>query len=181
MGYLAASGRVRAGEVVGCRTLGGGVSNRTVLVALPDGRAWVLKQALERLRVKEPWFSDPARIRREAEGLRWLQRMAPEGAITPLVFEDPAENLLAMQAVPQPHENYKSLLLNGRVRAKPRSISRSSLDRCWVWCIAPPLRPDRKWPGPSTTARSSSRFGWNRTINLRRGGNLLRPVFMASL
>jgi hypothetical protein len=113
--YLKASGRIAAGEAVVCRTLAGGVSNRTVLVDLPGGGAWVLKQALARLRVKEQWLSDPARIRREADGLRWLGLLAPPGAITPLVFEDPAENLLAMQAVPEPHENYKSLLLDGRL------------------------------------------------------------------
>jgi tRNA A-37 threonylcarbamoyl transferase component Bud32 len=113
--YLGASGRIPAGEAVVCRTLSGGVSNRTVLVDLPGGRAWVLKQALARLRVKAEWLSDPARIRREADGLRWLARLAPPGTITPLVFEDPAENLLAMQAVPAPHENYKSLLMEGRL------------------------------------------------------------------
>ena len=35
--------------------------------------------------------------------------------ITPLVFLEPAEHLLAMGAVPQPHENWKALLLAGRL------------------------------------------------------------------
>jgi aminoglycoside phosphotransferase (APT) family kinase protein len=113
--YLIATARVGAGVTVACQTLAGGVSNRTVLVQLGDGRTWVLKQALERLRVAETWLSDPARIDREAEGLRWLAQLAPAGTITPLIFHDPAENLLAMQAVPAPHENYKSLLLGGRL------------------------------------------------------------------
>ena len=60
-----------------------------------------MKQALPKLRVKADWFSDPARVRREAEGLRWLPRFAPPGTITPLVFEDPENFLLAMEAVPQ--------------------------------------------------------------------------------
>ena len=64
---------------------------------------------------RSDWFSDPARIRREAEALRWLPKLAPPGTITPLVFEDPEQHLLAMQAVPQPHENWKSMLLAGRV------------------------------------------------------------------
>src|SRR5947199_8263897 len=101
--YLREAGRVGPGETVRPRVLAGGVSNRTVLVELPDRstpEAWVLKQALPKLRVAVDWFSDPARIRREAEGLRWLSEVAPPGTITPLVFEDPERFLLAMTAVP---------------------------------------------------------------------------------
>ncbi len=96
--------------------LAGGVSNRTVLVERPTGEAWVLKQALEKLRVSVDWFSDPERVHREALGLRWLQELAPPGSITPLVFEDHEHHLLAMEAVPEPHENWKTMLLEGQVR-----------------------------------------------------------------
>ncbi|MDQ5809457.1 MAG: phosphotransferase [Actinomycetota bacterium] len=96
--------------------LAGGVSNRTVLVERPMGEAWVLKQALEKLRVSVDWFSDPERVHREALGLRWLQELAPPGSITPLVFEDHDHHLLAMEAVPEPHENWKTMLLEGQVR-----------------------------------------------------------------
>ena len=115
LAYLARTGRIAAGERPRIQLLTGGVSNRTVLVERPGGESWVLKQALHKLRVKADWFSSPLRIRREAEGLRWLSRLAPAGAITPLIFEDPEANLLAMAAVPQPHENWKNLLLAGRV------------------------------------------------------------------
>lgn len=103
------------------RTLAGGVSNKTVLVERAGGEAWVLKQALPKLRVKADWFSDPARIRREALALQWLPQLAPAGSITPLVFEEPNQFLLAMRAVPQPHENWKSLLLSGR-GLRPRHV-----------------------------------------------------------
>jgi tRNA A-37 threonylcarbamoyl transferase component Bud32 len=59
------------------------------------------------------WFSDPARIHREALGLHWLAQLAPPGTIAPLIFEDRQHHLLAMQAVPQPHDNFKTLLLAG--------------------------------------------------------------------
>ena len=49
--YLRASGRVGADEPLRIRTLAGGVSNKTVLVERPSGEAWVLKQALPKLRV----------------------------------------------------------------------------------------------------------------------------------
>src|SRR5579862_7444937 len=87
----------------------GGVSNRTVLVDFPGGRSLVLKQALAKLRVKTDWFCAPERIHREAAGLRWLATLAPQSAITPFVFEDINHHMLAMEAVPQPHENWKSM------------------------------------------------------------------------
>ena len=113
--YLRDTGRIGADEAPSVRTLAGGVSNKTVLVERAGGEAWVLKQALPKLRVKVDWFSDPARIGRESLALRWLPRLAPEGSITPLVFEDPGQFLLAMAAVPRPHENWKAMLLRGRV------------------------------------------------------------------
>lgn len=95
--------------------LAGGVSNRTVLVWFPDGRAWVLKQALPKLRVEVDWFSDPERAHREALALEWYARLAPPGAVPKLVFEDREQHLLGMEAVPIPHQNWKNILLAGEV------------------------------------------------------------------
>ncbi len=113
--YLKRAKRVATDERPLMRTLAGGVSNRTVLVERSSGESWVIKQALAKLRVSVDWFSDPARIEREATGLRWLVKLAPPGTITPLVFEDRAHHLLAMRAVPQPHDNWKTLLLGGEI------------------------------------------------------------------
>jgi 5-methylthioribose kinase len=113
--YLRRSGRIGADEAVQAKNLRGGVSNRTVLVERESGEGWVLKQALSKLRVPVDWFSAPERIEREAAGLRWLPLLAPPGTIPALVFEDPAQHLLAMEAVPQPHENWKTALLAGLV------------------------------------------------------------------
>ena len=113
LGYLRAAGRIGAHETPAFTRLAGGVSNRTVLVERPGGDAWVMKQALRRLRVSTEWLSDPARILREADGMRRLAEIAPVGAITRLVFVDSPRYLLAMDAVPQPHENWKVLLLAG--------------------------------------------------------------------
>ncbi|MDE2775663.1 MAG: aminoglycoside phosphotransferase family protein [Chloroflexota bacterium] len=93
--------------------LRGGVSNRTVWVARADGEDWVIKQALPKLRVQVEWFSDPARIQREACGLRWLGKIIPLH-VPELFFDDPGHHILAMTAIPQPHENWKTALLNGR-------------------------------------------------------------------
>ncbi len=115
--YLAAHGHTDPGETVSFRKLLGGVSNRTVRVTRADGRAWVLKQALPKLRVTVDWFSDPERIRVEAKALRWLNRLAPPGTTPFFVFEDPANHLLAMEAIPEDHENWKSVLLAGRINS----------------------------------------------------------------
>jgi 5-methylthioribose kinase len=102
-------------EPVSFQKLVGGVSNRAVRVTWPDGSGWVVKQALAKLRVKVDWFGNPDRIRVEAEALRWIHRLAPPGTTPLLIFEDATNHLLAMEAVPEGHENWKSVLLSGRI------------------------------------------------------------------
>ena len=113
--YLRRTGRIGADETPCVRTLGGGVSNRTVLVERPTGESWVLKQALAKLRVAVDWFSDPLRIHREALGLRWLEQLAPAGSTTGFIFEDHDHHILCMQAAAEPHVNWKEMLLAGRL------------------------------------------------------------------
>jgi len=103
------------GTPVSFKKLAGGVSNRVVQVTWADGRSWVLKQALSKLRVAVDWFSSPQRILVEAKALRWLNRLAPPGTTPAFRFEDPANHLMAMEAIPEDHENWKSVLLSGRV------------------------------------------------------------------
>lgn len=148
--YLRATGRIASDETSAVRVLPGGVSNRTVLVERPSGKAWVLKQALAKLRVQVDWFSSPERGRREALGLRWLAELAPPGTIPPLVFEDPAHHLLAMGAVPQPHTNWKMLLLAGQLEPDHvaqfghllGTIHRASAER---WSEVAPVFADRSF------------------------------------
>ncbi len=113
--YLIDKGYLRPGEDASIQNLPGGVSNRTVLVQRSAHEAWVIKQALAKLRVKVDWFSDPSRIHREALGLTWLPRFLPVGTIPPFVFEDAANYIVAMGAVPPPIVNWKEQLLAGAV------------------------------------------------------------------
>ena len=115
LAYLREQGRIAPDEVPQFHVLGGGVSNRAVLTERPNGEAWVVKQALAKLRVPTDWFSSPKRIEREALGLRWLVKLAPPGTTVPLIFEDDENYILAMAAVPQPHDNWKTLLLAGQL------------------------------------------------------------------
>jgi 5-methylthioribose kinase len=113
--YLRETNRIATDETPTFRPLHGGVSNKTVLLQCPDGTAWVLKQALPKLRVQADWFSDPARIAVEANALRYLPLVTPGNSIPKLLFEDREQHLLAMEAVPEPHDNWKEQLLTGRV------------------------------------------------------------------
>jgi fructosamine-3-kinase len=113
--YLVTHGHFSPDEPLTCQVLAGGVSNKTVWVQRANGEAWVLKQALPKLRVKADWFSDPMRIQKEALGLRWLATLTPVGTIPALGFQDDAHHILAMAAVPQPHTNWKTQLLSGEI------------------------------------------------------------------
>ncbi len=112
--YLAQH-RAVSGEPVSITKLLGGVSNRAVRVMWKDGSGWVLKQALAKLRVNVDWFSNPERILIEAKALRWLNCLAPAGTTPTFAFEDPENHLLAMEAIPEDHINWKSALLSGQI------------------------------------------------------------------
>jgi aminoglycoside phosphotransferase (APT) family kinase protein len=98
------------------RVLAGGVSNKTVLAGIPGDGDWVIKQCLSRLRVRVDWFTSPERIHREAEALRVLPALLGEDVTPRLIFEDRSHHILAMTAVPQPHENWKQRLLAGHLQ-----------------------------------------------------------------
>ena len=116
MTYLRRRNLIGGEERPRVRVLTGGVSNRTVLVERPGGDAWVIKQALAKLRVQVDWFSSPERIHREALGLRWLAVLAPPESTPDFVYEDDEEHVLIMRAVPEPNANWKTLLLEGQIK-----------------------------------------------------------------
>jgi 5-methylthioribose kinase len=111
--YLHNRGAIGIEEQPRVQVLAGGVSSRTVLVERDGAQSMVLKQSLPKLRVAVDWFSSPERIHREALALRWFSLLGPAGAFTELYFEDAQEHLIAMEAVPQPHSNWKTMLLAG--------------------------------------------------------------------
>lgn len=114
--YLETKGHADAYQSPSFRLLSGGVSNRVVLAVFPDGRQWVLKQALDKLRVPGDWFSSPERIHREAAALLEFAKLLGPDSIPRLIFDDRDAHILAMEAVPFPHDNWRSLLLAGIVK-----------------------------------------------------------------
>ncbi|HEY1501862.1 MAG TPA: aminoglycoside phosphotransferase family protein [Acidobacteriaceae bacterium] len=109
--YLVGRGNLSAVESPKIRPLHGGVSNRTVLVQPENGSPFVVKQALQCLRVATDWFSPPERISVEAMGMKYLRKILPKGTVTQLLFEDHDNHIIAMSAVPQPHSTWKEMLL----------------------------------------------------------------------
>ncbi len=108
LSYLVNATDLQVKDVIKIENLKGGVSNKTVQIFFTDGSSWVIKQALEKLRVKGDWFSDPERIFFEAEAMKWLQ---PHVHIANLIFDDRSNFLLVMEGIPTPFKNLKSLFL----------------------------------------------------------------------
>jgi 5-methylthioribose kinase len=113
--YLTERKYVQRGEQVEMQKLTGGISNRTIKVSWGNGESWILKQALPKLRVSVDWFSDPQRIDVECRALRWMNRSTPPGTAPSFVFEDMEHYLMGMEAIPDDHQNWKSVLLAGSV------------------------------------------------------------------
>jgi tRNA A-37 threonylcarbamoyl transferase component Bud32 len=113
--YLRKRGVIDPQELPLLRSLDGGVSNRVVLVKRDQVNSFVVKQALEKLRVQVDWFCTRTRIDREALALRYLAKLAPLGAVPSLIFQDAQQHLLGMSEVPEPHDNWKRMLLAGHI------------------------------------------------------------------
>lgn len=118
--YLAAQGLIEKSERPVVRELGGGVSNLVLLAELPDGpsgpaRRWVVKQSLEKLRVKDDWRSDRERIFREAEAMEAL-RAAVGGSVPEVLHVDRDRYLFVMTAAPAGSLVWKESLLLGDIQ-----------------------------------------------------------------
>ena len=113
--YLRHRGIVDYNEAPDVRVLKGGVSNRVVLVKPKSAKPFVLKQALRKLRVDVDWFCTPERVQREALAIRYLAGITPAGTVPRVVFEDSEQYLYAMEEVPEPHRNWKEMLLGGEL------------------------------------------------------------------
>ena len=113
--YLAACGLVRRAEDIVVRELGGGVSNIVLLVESPADAAprWVVKQSLGKLRVKDDWRSDRARIVREAQAIEALRAVLGPSHLPEIVYLDRENFLFIMTAAPLGSVVWKESLMEG--------------------------------------------------------------------
>lgn len=112
--YLAERGLADRAESLAVRELGGGVSNIVLLLEWPD-RRWVIKQSLEKLRVKDDWRSERGRVYREAESLQALRPALGEAALPEVIHIDRENFLCVMTAAPEGSVSWKESLLAGDV------------------------------------------------------------------
>ena len=118
-GYLTGHGLWPGGAPMLVRELGGGVSNIVLLVEgkgqAGEGRRWVVKQSLEKLRVKDDWRCERNRIFREAEAIQALGPVLGQGAVPRVVHVGLEDYLFIMTAAPPGSVMWKEALLEGWV------------------------------------------------------------------
>jgi len=97
--------------------LEGGVSS--VLLKLVIGeKCWILKQPLEKMRVKTEWTAPLWRSHLEARCIRLLSAILPKGAVPQLIFNDPDNYLIIMSCAPRGATLWREELINGNVNLK---------------------------------------------------------------
>jgi 5-methylthioribose kinase len=119
--------------------LPGGVSS-VVIRVVTDEDAFVIKQALPRLRVTAAWYSRPERSLIEARCAMALAELVP-GSVPEVVATAPQRNAFVMRSAPAGSETWKAHLMRGRValadastvghllgRIHARSAARSDLE-----------------------------------------------------
>ncbi|MEI6339832.1 MAG: hypothetical protein WCQ57_14825 [Verrucomicrobiota bacterium] len=94
------------------RPLNGGVSCDIQLVE-DGGRRFVVKRALDKLRVKDDWFADPIRNHFEQAYMRYAGRIAP-GSVPRILHADESHNFFVMEYLGEGWVNWKTELLAGR-------------------------------------------------------------------
>jgi 5-methylthioribose kinase len=121
--YLHTTGQLAEEVAADVEALAWGVSNVVLRVQPETGGDFVVKQSRAQLRTETDWFSRLDRIYREADVMRTLHGILPEGAIPSVLFEDRENYLFAMEAVAADHAVWKGELLAGRVES---SIARAA-------------------------------------------------------
>lgn len=112
--YLLARGLVPAEAQAVIEPLGGGISNLVMQVSLPDD-CFVFKQSLPKLRVKEDWPFDQARIFIERDCMALLGDLLPPGSVPRVRFWDDENFIFGMSCAPPGGILWKRALLDGQI------------------------------------------------------------------
>lgn len=104
--------------------LDGGVSSDIRIVHSSQGD-YVVKHALEKLRVEADWHSDPARSSIEVDGLQTIAALIGQTHAPRVLWTDASAHRFAMELIDPRYKNWKQLLLHGDVDlATARSAGR---------------------------------------------------------
>lgn len=117
-----------AAEPVAVREMSGGVSC-VVLDVAGASQSWVVKQALERLRVEQEWSVTQERTLTEARALELVRRWTPEH-VPAVIAVDPERYVLILERAPKNMTSWKSRLLQGDCRAAAAGTLGAVLG-CW--------------------------------------------------
>ena len=128
-------------EPAAVEALGGGVSNLVLRVETPTQR-FILKQSRPRLRTRDAWFSDVARIFREQETMEALAPLLP-GVVPALLHSDRDNYVFAMSHAPRGAAVWKARLLAGIVELERGEEAGRILGRIHEASASDPARFER--------------------------------------
>jgi aminoglycoside phosphotransferase (APT) family kinase protein len=109
--YIIKAGISDGSKKIIIEDLNGGVSCNVWKIVLTNNR-WVMKQALEKLKVKADWFSDIERIHREHEVMEALYDLVPKGAIPKVLYVDSLNHIYIMTCAEEGVQTWKDILMN---------------------------------------------------------------------
>lgn len=109
---LLQDGLINNRDEIGMVPLTGGVSSDIFLVE-QDGKRFVAKRALEKLRVKQDWYADTSRIKTEMACLELFAGLAP-GMTPQIIAARPDHGYVLMEFLDSSFINWKAILLNGQ-------------------------------------------------------------------
>jgi 5-methylthioribose kinase len=112
--YLREKGIINHKDHIVVEMLEGGVSCKVMRASTPKTDI-VIKQAREKLLVREDWFSDVTRILIERDCLEAYNRIIPE-IVPKLIFSDDDNYLYAMSAAPPQAVMWKTELMEGNIK-----------------------------------------------------------------
>lgn len=125
LAYLHEQGLVDDPSAAEIASLEGGVSSEIRVVTTP-GRRFAVKQALEKLRVKDDWRCDPARNLYEQEYLAEAQRILP-GSVPSILHCDRKLGLFVMEYLDGRWTTWKSRLWAGEISHEAAAAAGHSL------------------------------------------------------
>jgi 5-methylthioribose kinase len=113
-GYLQRKKLLAKGTPIRVQTLGDGLKNRVYYVAAPE-QAWIVKQALSRVQIKERWWIDRKRIFAEKGCIEVLSQFLAPDIIPKVVLEDRTDFILVTTPPPENADLWESELHSGRI------------------------------------------------------------------